>query len=87
MQSLETLNAEEERFLKHLMGAMAARNEIIRIGAERAAETCLQHNTRPRADRAPVVGSSIDIVRAGQWVHGWRMGGVIGSNVIAEQDS
>ena len=87
MQPIETLNTEEAMLQKHVTGVMAARNEIIRRDAEATIATCLRYNTRPGMNQVPGIGSSIDIVQSGQWVPGWRMAGMLGPNVVAEQDN
>ena len=66
---------------------MKARAIITQADAERTIQTCLKHNIRPGCDKVPEIGSSVDVVRDQHWIPGWRMVGMIGSNVVAEQDN
>ena len=86
-QSLEKLNTEEARLHSHVVGVMKARSIIMQADAERTIQTCLKHNIRPGCDKVPEIGSSVDVVRDHHWIPGWRMVGMIGSNVVVEQDN
>ena len=55
--------------------------------AEKTVKNSLLFNTRPGMDKVPEIGSPIDVVISNEWVPGWRMAGMLGSNVIAEHDS
>ena len=83
---LEHPNSEESRMQKHVTTVSLARYELMRRDAERTTATCLQRNSRPGSKHPPEIGASADIGIDGRWCDGWRMVGVIASNVVVEQD-
>ena len=86
VQSDITLTTEETRMQRRLLSVLEARNAIMKIDAENTIKTCLRHNIRPGCQHPPSIGSAIDVILDGRWTPGWRMVGMIASNVVAEHD-
>ena len=82
----ETLSPEEARANRHLIGVSLARSEIMKLGAQYTARTCLQRDLRPGGKTVPLIGSAIDIGVGQEWHSGWRTVGMLAPNVICERD-
>ena len=58
----------------------------MKMDAENTIKTWLRKNIRPGCQHPPSVGAPIDVILDGRWTSGWRMVGMIASNVVAEHD-
>ena len=58
----------------------------MKIDAQNAVKVCLSKNIRPGCQHPPAIGAAIDVGIDGSWAPGWRMVGMIASNVVAEHD-
>ena len=87
IQPLEHLNSEEARKHKHATTVALARCELMQKDAEHTIPTWRHRNSRPVRKRPPEIGTSVDIGIDGMCWVGWRMVGVISSNVVVERDA